>query len=182
MAIKLLGICGSPVKEGNTEVFLIEALKELGNGKGVEGEIITLAGKKIGNCLHCNWCVRKQTPEQFCSQKDDMSEIYRKMLEADGVLLATPVHFGRLSGLMANMIDRCRVFMHGNLLEGKLRNKVAGSLVVLFFRCGGAETALMSLNAFFAALKMIIVIPEKSQLGGIGFTSLEGEAAYDIGG
>ena len=59
-----------------------------------------------------------------------MKIIYPKILEADGILLATPVHFGRLSGLMANMIDRLRVFVYGNVYRGQIRNKIGGALAV----------------------------------------------------
>ncbi|PWI49283.1 hypothetical protein CEE45_02765 [Candidatus Heimdallarchaeota archaeon B3_Heim] len=43
-----------------------------------------------------------------------MSEIYPLLLEADGLLLASPVYFGRLSGCLANFVDRLRVFHLGN--------------------------------------------------------------------
>ena len=47
MEIKILGICGSPIKGGNTEVFLNEALKAAENTGNVQTELISLAGKEI---------------------------------------------------------------------------------------------------------------------------------------
>ncbi len=114
--IKILGICGSPVKEGNTVTLLKDCLSHIENHDSVETEIITLADKRFDGCKHCNWCVKNQSEGRFCVQEDDMNIIYPHFLEAQGILLATPVHFGRLSGLMANMIDRLRVFVpHGIL-------------------------------------------------------------------
>jgi multimeric flavodoxin WrbA len=54
MEIKILGICGSPIKGGNTEVFLNEGLKAAESVGDVQTELISLAGKEIRDCRHCN--------------------------------------------------------------------------------------------------------------------------------
>jgi len=66
MEINILGVCGSPIKGGNAEAFLNEALKAAGKIDGVRTEIITLAGKNIEGCKHCNWCLVKQEKGKFC--------------------------------------------------------------------------------------------------------------------
>ena len=98
MVIKVLGVCGSPIKGGNTELFLNEALKAAEASGEVQTELITLAGREIKDCRHCNWCVNKQIEGKFCAQNDDMAEIFPKILAADGLMLASPVYVGRLSG------------------------------------------------------------------------------------
>lgn len=173
--IKILGICGSPVKEGNTESVLEQALSHLQDQEAVETEIITLADKELNGCKHCNWCIKNQSKGRFCVQEDDMKIIYPKVLEADGILLATPVHFGRLSGLMANMIDRFRPFVYGNVYRGRLRNKVGGALAVAFFRGGGVETALSSINSMFFIFRMIVATSGTYQLGAASFSSIDGK-------
>ncbi len=178
--MEIVGICGSPVKQGNTENLLQEALSHIQGGE-VTSELITLADKRFDGCKHCNWCVRNQSPGKFCVQQDDMVSIYPRILEADGILLATPVHFGRLSGLMANMIDRLRVFVHGNEYKGRLRNRVGGALAVAFFRGGGIETALSSMNSMFFAFQMIIATSRAYQLGAGSLSSIEGKGRVKKG-
>ncbi|MBW1789639.1 MAG: flavodoxin family protein [Deltaproteobacteria bacterium] len=175
MDINILGICGSPIKGGNTESLLNEALKHIQEKDGVNTELFTLADKKFDGCIHCNWCVKKQTEGKFCSQEDDLMALYPAMLKADGILMASPVHFGRLSGLMANMIDRMRAYVHGNLYRGSLRNKVGGALSVAFFRGGGIETTLATLNAMFFVFEMVIATSRMYQIGAGALTSTEGK-------
>ena len=179
--IKILGICGSPVMDGNVSALLEDSLSSLQDRDDVETEVITLADKKFDVCKHCNWCVRNQTAERFCAQKDDMEIIYTKILEADGLLLATPVHFGRLSGLMANMIDRLRVFVHGNIFKGRLRNKIGGAMAVAFSRGGGVETTLASVNSMFHVFRMIVAVSQKYHLGAAALTSIEGKGSIKKG-
>ena len=179
--IKIIGISGSPVKKGNVERCLEEALNFIRDEDDVSVEMITLSNKEIKGCLHCNWCVKNQTDERFCVQEDDMIAIYPKILKADGLILASPVHFGRLSGLLANMIDRLRVFVHGNIYRGRMQNKIGGSLAVAFFRGGGIETTLASINTLFLALKMIIANSVGYQAGAGILTSLEGKGKIQKG-
>ena len=179
--IKILGISGSPVKDGNVVALLKESISHIQDRDDVETEIITLADRTINGCSHCNWCVRKQTEAQFCIQDDDMGMIYPKILETDGLILATPVHFGRLSGLLANMIDRLRVFMYGKVYGERLRNKVGGAMAVAFSRGGGIETTLASINSMFFIFRMIVATSQKYQLGAASFTSIEGKGRIDKG-
>jgi len=174
--IRILGIAGSPVKEGNTEVLLREALRALTSNPGIETRIFNLSGLEIAGCRHCNWCVKNQTPDKFCSIADGMEEIYPALLKADAIILATPVHIGRMSGLMANMIDRMRVFVYGSTHRGRLTDKVGAALVVGFLRHGGLETTLSLLNSTFAVFGMISV-----GRGGMVLTSLEGKGKVTKG-
>ena len=170
MNIKILGVCGSPVKKGNTEAFLEEALKAAREMEGVNTELITLARRNINDCIHCNWCLRSQKEGQFCGQKDDMDEIYPLILEADGLLLASPVYFGRLSGLLANFVDRLRVFTEGKYYRRKLTDKVGGALAVSWFRSRGEEMTLLNINNALQRLGMFTFpgAPGVATSGGTG--------------
>jgi multimeric flavodoxin WrbA len=174
--IRILGIAGSPVKEGNTEALLKEAMNFAPSDPEIQTEMIHLSGLKIEGCRHCNWCIKNQTPEKFCAVSDGMDEIYPALLRADAVVLASPVHIGRMSGLMADMIDRMRVFVYGNAHRGKLTDKVGAALVVGFLRHGGLETTLSILNSTFAIFGMISV-----GRGGMALTSLEGRGKVTPG-
>ena len=176
MEIKILGVCGSPIKGGNTEVFLEEALKAAEATGGIRTELLSLAGKDIRDCRHCNWCVRKQTEDKLCAQDDDMQEIFPKILEADGLIFASPVYSGRLSGYLACFLDRLRVFAFGNLHQGKMHNKVGGALAVSWFRNVGIETTVMSIIIALIGAEMLPVGPRHGlgALGGAGGLSSEG--------
>jgi multimeric flavodoxin WrbA len=176
--IKLLGISASRVKNGNMDALLKAAFFQAQQNREVETELIYLAGKTINPCNHCNWCVRKQTEDQFCTQDDDMSAIYPRLLAADGIILGSPAHFGRLSGLLADVIDRSRAFVHGKVYKLPLKNKIGGSMAVAFFRGGGIETTLSSINLFFLVHQMIIANSGVCQLGAGAYTSADGKGGF----
>ena len=182
MEIKILGVCGSPIKGGNTEAFLREALKAAEALGEVQTELVSLAGKEIRDCRHCNWCLRKQTEGKFCAQDDDMQEIYPKILEADGLLLASPVYIGRLSGYLACFLDRLRAFGFGNLYQDKLDRKVGGALAVSWFRNLGVETTLTSILLALIGMGVISVGPRHglgAQFGAGGLSSEGGTGKFD---
>ena len=180
MDIRILGVSGSPVKGGNTEAFLKEALKAA-EGFGAQTELIPLSGKEVRDCLHCNWCVRKQEEGKFCNQHDFMQEVYPKLLEADGLILATPVYFTRLSGYMACFMDRLRCFAHGNYYKGRLRDNVGGAMAVAWYRNMGLETALLSIVVGLLALDIIPVTPRLhgAPEGATALASEHGEGKFD---
>lgn len=177
--IKIIGISGSQVKEGNVSALLEDAFSQTKKLKDVSSQVITLAGKKIGPCLHCNWCINKQTSDKPCAQEDDMGPIYKKLLEADGILVASPAHFGRLSGLMADMMDRTRAFIHGKIYKFPLKNKVGGAMAVAFFRGAGLETTLSTLDLFFLTHQMIVANSRMYQLGAGALSSREGKGRFE---
>jgi multimeric flavodoxin WrbA len=166
------------VTDGNTVAWLDESLNYARQQHAVETKSISLAGKKIAACNHCNWCVRNQSEDKYCTQDDDMSALYPALLKADGIILATPVHFGRLSGSMADFIDRTRAFIHGNIYKLTLRNKIGGAMALAFFRGGGIETTLSSLNLFFFAQQMLVANSGLYQLGAGAYTSPDGKGRF----
>jgi len=172
--VRILGICGSPVRGGNAEVLLERALQSREGDPGVSFKIATLADGEVGDCIHCNWCLRKQEGERRCSVDDGMTAMYPLVEEADVIIFATPVYFGRLSGHLAAFIDRLRVYVHGNISAGMLRNKVGGSMAVAWFRMAGLEMALITMNQFFYAVNMVIASSEMGLQGGSAFSSLGG--------
>lgn len=178
MEIRILGVCGSPIRQGNTEVFLEATLKAAREMEGVTTEAVSLSGKDISDCQHCNWCLTGQKPGHFCKQNDDMNGIYPLLVAADGLILASPVYFARLSGRMACFIDRLRAFAYGNYYRGHLRSKVGGALAVGWNRHGGVETTLLSLNLAFSSLGMLTVHERGSSLGAGGVSSLDGTGKF----
>lgn len=147
--IKILAINSSPIKKGNTSCLLDAALDATSKEKDIAIERIDLAGLKISDCIHCNWCMRKQTPDNLCSIADDAERILQQILACDVLLLVSPVYFARLSGTMACLIDRTRCFIFGKTKHLALRGKVGIAMTVAWTRNGGIETTLESMhNAF----------------------------------
>ncbi|MFX0066870.1 MAG: flavodoxin family protein, partial [Candidatus Hermodarchaeota archaeon] len=129
MELNVLGISGSPVKDGNTETVL-QYILDIVSREGLKSEGINLSRLHIKDCIHCNFCLRKQQPGKYCSIDDDTQEIFEKVERADILVLVSPVYFMRTSARMAAFIDRLRVFMYGNLVGGKLKNKIGVSAAV----------------------------------------------------
>jgi multimeric flavodoxin WrbA len=114
--MKVIGICGSP-RKGNTEWMLRKLLEEVAKS-GVETELILLRELAIKGCDGCLACeIGGKERKGTCHIKDDMQQIYPKMLEADAWALGTPVYFELLSGMLKNFMDRtCPIWPK---LEGK---------------------------------------------------------------
>lgn len=172
--MKIVAVSGSLVPGGNVEALLDHALEEYDDKPEVEVARFDLSGMEIGPCRHCNWCMKKQEEGRYCGVDDDMSVIYPALMEADGVIIASPVHFLRLSGTTADFIDRLRLFVHGKLTGGAMRNKVGGALAVAWFRNAGVELTLLTINNAFNVLTMVTAAPDLGILGAGGMASLEG--------
>ena len=108
-----------------------------------------------------------------------MGPFYPKLLEADGILIASPAHFGRLSGLTADWMDRTRAFVHGKIYKMPLKNKVGGAMAVAFFRGAGLETTLSSMDIFFLSHQMILANSRLYQLGAGAYSSREGKGRFE---
>lgn len=102
MSKKVLILEGSPRKNGNTDLLADEFAKGAA-GAGCEVEKIYIQSKTIKGCLGCGVC---QGNGGVCVQKDDMTEIYEKMVAADAVVFASPVYFYSWTSQMKAVIDR----------------------------------------------------------------------------
>lgn len=103
MSKKVLILSSSPRKNGNSDTLCNEFMRgavESGN----QVEKIFLRDKTINPCLGCSVCSQYKKP---CPQKDDAAEIIGKMLQADVIMMATPVYFYAMSAQMKTLIDRC---------------------------------------------------------------------------
>lgn len=102
MSKKVLILSGSPRKGGNSDLLCDEFMrgaKESGN----EAEKVRIAEKKIGYCRACYYC-RQSGGE--CAIKDDMAEVLQKMIDADVIVLASPVYFYSVDAQLKTVLDR----------------------------------------------------------------------------
>lgn len=100
--MNVLAISASPRKNGNSDVLCDQFL----NGAKESGATVNkirLAEKKISPCVACYGCM----DTGICVKKDDMAEIQQAMVDADVIVLATPVYFYCMNAQMKIMIDRC---------------------------------------------------------------------------
>jgi multimeric flavodoxin WrbA len=121
--MKIVGISGSP-RKGNTE-WMLGRLLGMAAQNGADVEMLLLRKMDVRICRGCLTCEEGGNERKgICKIKDDMTEVYPKLLSADVIVLATPGYFEMLSGLLKNFLDRtCPIWPR---LEGK---KVAGLAV-----------------------------------------------------
>ena len=142
--MKVLGIVGSPRKNGNTEILVKEALDSARN-LGAEIEIINISDLNITPCDGCESC----DTTGKCKIEDDMQDIYIKLLQSDGIILGSPVYYWGVTAQIKAVIDRTFLFRK----DRQLRNKVGGAIVVA--RYSGASSAFSAFLDFFSLQRMI---------------------------
>ncbi len=102
MKKRVLILSASPRKGGNSDT-LCNQLMEGAQQAGHQVEKIFLKEKKINYCTGCGACYNRGNG---CSQKDDMENMLNKMIDADVIVMATPVYFYTMNGQMKTFIDR----------------------------------------------------------------------------
>lgn len=110
---KIVILSGSPRINGNSSLLCNEFARGAEEA-GHNVEKINVARKKVSGCLGCNYCTRNNGE---CIQKDDMEEIRKKMIDADIIVLASPIYYYCMSSQLKAVIDRC--FAFGDELSGK---------------------------------------------------------------
>lgn len=105
--MKIFVLNGSPHVNGAT-VHMVNAFCEGAKEAGHITEVISVAHKKIGGCLGCEYCHGKGNGE--CVQKDDMGEICRAILSSDMIVFATPIYYFGFSAQLQAAIHRTYSF------------------------------------------------------------------------
>jgi multimeric flavodoxin WrbA len=150
-AVRVLGISGSPRFE-STHYAVNEALAYARDHHGAEVDYFSVRRKKIGFCVHCDYCVRKR---EGCARKDDMFELYPKMIWADGWILGSPCYQGHMSAQLKAVLDRCRALVAQD--PKVFRNKVGMGIAVGGDRTGGQEPVLQGMIDFYLINEMLPV-------------------------
>ncbi|HEY3376814.1 MAG TPA: flavodoxin family protein [Armatimonadota bacterium] len=148
--MKVVAFNGSPRKGGNTSQ-LIQAVFEDLQQAGIETELVEMAGSHPHGCTACGQCgVRLDGTCVITS--DDMNAWIAKMVEADGIILASPTYFADLTSEMKALIDRAGFVTRAN--GNQLRRKVGAAVVAV--RRAGALHTFDSINHFFTINECII--------------------------
>lgn len=116
MTKNILILEGSPRKKGNSTT-LAEQAANGARESGAQVESVFLHGMKIAPCNSCDAC-RKNG---ICTIRDDMQEIYPKLINADGLILASPIFWFTYSAQLKTCIDRWYSLWNGkhDFLKGK---------------------------------------------------------------
>lgn len=149
--MKVIAINGSARKDGNTSIIIEAIFSEL-KKSGIETELINLSNKKIDGCIGCGNCFKSK--DNKCVFKDDgVNECIEKMIEADGIILGSPVYFADVTANMKALLERAGMVSKAN--EGIFKHKVGASVVAA--RRGGATRAFDTMNYFLHCMEMYLV-------------------------
>lgn len=102
MSKKVLILSGSPRKGGNSDLLCDEFMRGAQENGNV-AEKIRVTEKNVAPCKACYYCKRSGGQ---CIMKDDMGEILQKMIDADVLVLASPVYFYSIDAQLKAVIDR----------------------------------------------------------------------------
>lgn len=150
--MNIIGINGSPRIGGNTDILLDKVLVGARN-KGAKVEKIILNKLKFSPCQEC----KNMRDDGVCIVKDDMQILYKKIEDADAIILASPIFFGSLSAQTKMMIDRFQCVWRARYMFKKdiYKNQKIGVFISVeasnrkdFF-----ENAKLIVKNFFATIK-----------------------------
>ncbi len=101
--MKVLAMLGSPRRGGNTEILLDEAIRGASDHGG-SCEKVVLRNLKIAPCLEIYKC----REDGVCAIQDDMQDLFAKIVQAERLIIASPIFFYSVSAVAKAMIDRCQ--------------------------------------------------------------------------
>lgn len=177
---KVLGVVGSPRRNGNTHI-LVSRILEGAREEGAITDILFLNDLNIQECDGCHVCWKSKQ----CSKNDDMNNIYPKIIESDVIIFGTPVYWYGPTALMKGFIDRLVYF---NCPENRARIKGKSAVIAVPFEEENPETAALLVTFFEKCLQYLqmnlvgkIVVPEVGRKGEILGKGDRLEEGYELG-
>jgi multimeric flavodoxin WrbA len=160
----IVGISGSPRKGANTDILLAHALEAAEEFDYIRTEAFYLRDYKIAPCNSCVACcseaaARGDADKACLSFSDGMDDLYPKLLECSGLILAAPVYFGSASAQMKTFMDRTEGLLRYGMSKYRnaLSRKIGGAIAVGGNRNAGQEFTLQQIHYYFAVQDMTIV-------------------------
>jgi len=131
--MRILAINGSPRKNGNTATLLREMTKDHAD---VDLDYFDLNDLKVRDCQACYFCKKNDA----CAIKDDMQMLYKKLKEADAVVLGAPVFFGVETANTRAFIDRLYALLAFGEGTVKYVPRLQGDKIAIsFVSCGNGN-------------------------------------------
>jgi len=185
----IAAIYGSPRRDGNTSVLMdkfLDGVKYKAEQIGVSADIkkIYTAKLDILPCRECGGCL--ETGD--CIINDDMQDIFKILIDADFIAVASPVFFTSVSGYLKALIDRCQRFWvlkyeHKKIMK-KIRNgifiSVSGSSLDDIFNCP-KKVIRSFFDVLFVNYQADFLFKSIDKKGDILKNKSALEAAYDFG-
>jgi multimeric flavodoxin WrbA len=148
--MKVVAFNGSPRRNGNTSILIDEMFKIL-NVNGIETEMIQLGNKPVHGCTACGKC--REIQDGKCHIKNDhLNHCIKKMVEADGIIIGSPVYFADVTTEVKALIDVAGYVTRGN---GHLLKRKVGVGIMAVRRSGALHT-FETMNNFFLINQMIV--------------------------
>lgn len=148
--MKVIAFNGSPRREGNTAILIAEVFKIL-ESHGIETEMIQLGNKTVHGCTACMKC--REMQDNKCHIKNDhLNFCIKKMNEADGIIIGSPVYFADVTPEVKALIDVAGYVTRSNNFT--LKRKVGAAVIAV--RRGGALHAFETINNFFLINQMVV--------------------------
>ena len=109
----ILGFSSSPIIDGNVD-RMVQYILDHGEK---QSEFINLTALSYSPCRACaHLCA----DDNLCKLEDDLKPFYKKLKEADAIVLGTPCYFDDLNGFMTIFLERLWALRHQKFpLEGK---------------------------------------------------------------
>ncbi len=165
-ANRILGVVGSPRKKGNTHI-LVSRILDGAHENGALTEILFLNDLHIRECDGCYVCWKGKK----CSKKDDMNNVYPKIMNSDVIIFGTPVYWYGPTALMKCFVDR---FVYFNCPENRAKIRGKSAVIAIPFEEKNPGTAHLLVQFFKKSLQYLemnligkILVPGVSKRGDI---------------
>jgi multimeric flavodoxin WrbA len=177
---RVLGIMGSPRKNGNTHI-LVNKILEGAKDAGATTEMILLGDMTLRECDGCLACWKGKD----CAKADDMNAVYPKLAESDVMVFGTPVYWYGPTALMKAFIDR---FVYFNCPENRPKVRGKSGLLAVPFEEESLQTADLVIGLFEKSLAYLemtlagrIIVPGVSRKGDVLAKAESLHQAYELG-
>jgi multimeric flavodoxin WrbA len=140
----VLGFVGSPRRGGNTDLLVAEVLAGA-ESAGATTDVVCLPRLEIADCVGCHVCWRGKP----CSRRDDMNELYPRIVAADVLVLGTPVYWYGPTAAMKAFIDR---FVYFNCPDTRPHVRGKGAVLAIPYEEEGRETGQAVVDFFARCL------------------------------
>ena len=148
--MKVLLLNGSPHENGNTFLALSEIAKTL-KDEEIDSEIFYIGKDPVASCMGCGACAKLQ---RCVFDKDRVNEFVNKMVDADALIVGSPVHYAGASGAITAFLGRA--FFSG-WRSGKNVFRLKPAAAVAVARRAGTSSTLDQLNKYFGISQMPVI-------------------------
>ncbi len=166
--MNVLGISGTPRKNGNSEILLQYALRPF-EKQGWQKRVFRLSEITVQPCRGCEQCKKQGR----CVIEDDMHPIYDAFRWCDALIISSPVYSRNISAQLLAVLDR----HYAVRLERPLEGKAGGAMAVGGGTCGGQTITINAIYNWMLSRGIICVPGTERRHGGSVRTRRYSEAS-----